>query len=130
MDLQTDKTFVYINTRDEMSRIDLRQIVYFKADRNYTEAFFRNGTSLLLGVNIQTIEKILDMPDLKGRIPVFARIGRSYIVATRYIQHINLLNLTLTLSDVMLPTVYHLNVPKEALKKLKEFYTQKVCQKH
>lgn len=125
MELQTDKTFVYINTRDEMSRIDLRQVVYFKADRNYTEAFFRNGTSQLLGVNIQTIEKVLGMPDFKGKIPVFIRIGRSFIVATRFIQHINMLNLTLTLSDMLIPTVYHINVPKEALKKLKEFYTQK-----
>lgn len=125
MDLHSEKTYIYINTRDEMCRLDLRQIVYFKADRNYTEAYFRNGTSQLLGVSILTIEKILDMPDLKGKIPVFVRIGRSFIIATRFIQHINMLNLTLTLSDMLLPTVYHLNVPKEALKKLKEFYTQK-----
>lgn len=127
MNLQTDEFYVYFNTRDELCRVDLRQVVYFKADRNYTEVYFRNGTDLLLGVNMQNVEKVLDMPQFKGKVPVFVRIGRSYIVAIKYIQHINMANLQLTLSDNIQPTVYHLNVPKEALKKLKEFYSQKVC---
>lgn len=127
MELQTDRFYVYFNTRDEMCRVDMRQVMYFKADRNYTEVFFRNGTSLLLGVNILSVEKILDRPLFKGKIPVFIRIGRSYIVALKYIQHINLANQQLTLADAILPTAIHLSVPKEALKKLKEFYAQKVC---
>lgn len=127
MELQADQFFVYFNTRDEMCRIDMRQVVYFKADRNYTEVFFRNGTSLLLGVNILSVEKVLDCPVFKGKIPVFVRIGRSFIVALKYIQRINLTNQQLTLADTILPTAYHLSVPKEALKKLKEFYSKKVC---
>lgn len=125
MELQTDNFIVYFNTRDEMCRVDLLQVIYFKADRNYTEVFFRNGTSLLLGVNMAAVEKVLDMPKLKGRIPVFVRIGRSFIVGLKYIVHINLINQQLTLCDSVLPTAYHLNVPKEALKKLKDFYSHK-----
>ena len=125
MEFQTDKFIIYFNTRDEMCRVDLRQVIYFKADRNYTEVFFRNGTSLLLGVNMAAVEKVLDMPRLKGRIPVFVRIGRSYIVGLKYIVHINLVNQQLTLCDNVHPTAFHLNVPKEALKKLKEIFPHK-----
>lgn len=125
MELQTEKFVVYFNTRDEMCRVDLRQVIYFKADRNYTEVHFRNGTSLLLGVNMASVEKLLDTPTLKGKIPVFIRIGRSFIVGVKYIVHINLIKQQLTLSDVIFPTVFQLSVPKETLKKLKNLYSYK-----
>ena len=32
---------LYFNTRDEMVRVDLRKVGYFRADRNYTDVYFR-----------------------------------------------------------------------------------------
>ena len=35
-----EKTIVYFNTRDEMVKINLHNVVYFQADRNYTDIYF------------------------------------------------------------------------------------------
>ena len=61
-----EKTIVYFNTRDEMVKINLHNVVYFQADRNYTDIYFINGAHVTLTTGLVNIEKMLDTPKLRG----------------------------------------------------------------
>lgn len=115
---------LYFNTRDELVRVDLRRVAYFKADRNYTDVYFLNGYHVTLPTNLMAIEKMLDDDCMKGRIVPFVRLGRSLIVNIPMIVHINVLRQELVLSDLNTPAVVKVEVSKEALKKLKELYNK------
>lgn len=116
---------LYFNTRDELLRVDLRSVAYFKADRNYTDVFFLNGVHLTLPTSLMAIEQMLDGDRLKGRTLPFVRIGRSLIVNVSRIIHINLLRGEMVLSDMSSSEVLRIEVPKEALKKVKDLFNQK-----
>jgi DNA-binding LytR/AlgR family response regulator len=118
----SEKTIVYFNTRDEMVKINLHNVVYFQADRNYTDIFFINGAHITLTTGLVNIEKMLDDPKLNGLLPAFIRLGRSFIVNPIYIFHINVLKQELVLSDTIQTHMYRLQVSRDALKKLKELY--------
>lgn len=117
-----EKTIVYFNTRDEMVKINLHNVVYFQADRNYTDIYFINGAHITLTTGLVNIEKMLDEPKLNGLLPAFIRLGRSFIVNPIYIFHINVLKQELVLSDTVQTHMYRLQVSRDALKKLKELY--------
>lgn len=116
---------LYFNTRDELIRVDLRNVGYFKADRNYTDVYFLNGYHVMLPTSLVAIEKMLDDDRMKGRTMPFVRIGRSVIVNIRHIVHINVLKQELVICDMRTTCVLKVEVQKEALKKLKELYNQK-----
>ncbi len=116
---------LYFNTRDELVRVDLRKVGYFKADRNYTDVYFLNGYHVTLPTNLMAIEQMLDDDRIKGRTTPFVRIGRSIIVNLAHIIHINVLKQVLVLSDMRTPCVLKVEVQKEALRKLKELYNKK-----
>lgn len=116
---------LYFNTRDELIRVDLRKVGYFKADRNYTDVYFLNGFHVTLPTNLMAIEHMLNDDRMKGRTIPFIRIGRSIIVNSSHIVHINVLRQELILSDMRYPGVLNVEVPKEALRKLKELYNIK-----
>lgn len=113
---------LYFNTRDEMLRVDLHKVTYFRADRNYTDVFFLNGYHLTLPTNLQNIEKMLDDDKMRGKVIPFVRLGRSLIVNISMIVHINMPRQELVLSDMIAPNVYRIPVPREALKQLKDLY--------
>lgn len=115
---------LYFQTRDEMQRVDLRKVLYFKADRNYTDVYFVNGIHVTLPTGLMAIEQMLDDDKLKGKTMPFVRIGRSLIVNLSYILHINVLKQELTLSDMSMPGFQKITVAKDALRKLKELYNQ------
>lgn len=115
---------LYFNTRDELVRVDLRRVGYFKADRNYTDVYFLNGYHTTLPINMAALEKMLNSDQVKGCAVPFVRIGRSVIVSMLHIVHINLPKQELVLSDLSAPGVLKVGVSKEALRKLKELYRQ------
>lgn len=125
MENSKDIYVLYFNTRDELLRVDLRKVAYFKADRNYTDVFFLNGVHLTLPTSLMAIEQMLDGDKLKGRTLPFVRIGRSLIVNISQIIHINLLRGEMVLNDMDSPNVLRIEVPKEALKKVKELFNHK-----
>lgn len=116
---------LYFNTRDELIRVDLRNVGYFKADRNYTDVYFLNGYHVTLPTSLVAIEKMLDDDRMKGRTMPFVRIGRSVIVNLRHIVHINVLKQELVICDMRTTCVLKVEVQKEALRKLKELFNQK-----
>ena len=124
MENNREINIVYFNTRDEMLRVDLRKVLYFKADRNYTDVYFVNGVHVTLPTGLMSIEQMLENDKLRGRTMPFVRLGRSLIVNISYILHINVLKQELTLSDMTMPGCQRITVAKEALRKLKELYNK------
>ncbi len=115
---------LYFNTRDELLRVDLRKVLYFQSDRNYTDVYFVNGVHVTLPTGLMAIEQMLDDDKIRGRVIPFVRLGRSLIVNISYILRINVAKQELLLSDMHTPGVYKVSVAKEALRKLKDMYNQ------
>lgn len=126
MEKKTNKEIyiLYFNTRDELIRVDLREVSYFKADRNYTDVFFSNGYHVTLPTNLIAIEQMLDDDKLRGKTVPLVRIGRSLIVNLSHIIHINVLKQELVLGAMHSSCMLKVAVHKEALRKLKELYNQ------
>lgn len=109
------------NTRDELIKVNLRHVVYFEADDNYTHIYFSNGVKATLLCTLSNMEHLIN-EKLKGKAQPFVRIGKRYIVNTSYIFQINTLRKKLLLTCFYNPQLYTLSVSKEALKKLRDLY--------
>ena len=62
--------FLFLNTKDELLRLDIDKIVYFESDGNYTNVVMINKLKNKVSCNLSQIEKIL-ADKLKERATVF-----------------------------------------------------------
>lgn len=106
------------NSRDELLRIDLHKIVFFKADGNYTDIYLANRLQCKVGMNLAQMQKAL-ADRLGEKAQIFARIGKSHIVNMNYVFQINVLKQRLLLSDLS-SFNFPIEVSRDALKRLKE----------
>ena len=51
--------YILFNSRDEMLRLDVRNIVYFEADGNYTSVVLANKLRCSVGMNLGQMQKTL-----------------------------------------------------------------------
>ena len=109
---------LYFNTRDELLRLEISNIVYFEADGNYTIIVTANQMKATIGISLIQMEKEL-AKQLGVRANRFCRIGKRFIVNLSYVCRIQNGLQRLVLSDTKSFT-YQLSVSKEALKKLKD----------
>lgn len=116
--------YLHLNSRDEFLRIDISKIVYFEADGNYTNIVLSNQLKGVVCMNLAHMQQVLS-ERLKEQASVFARVGKKYIINHTYIYQINVLRQKLVLSDGG-NFAFHLEISKEALKKLKELYVSSV----
>ena len=112
------------NTRDELIRVNLKYVVYFEADDNYTHIFFSNGVKATILNTLSNMERLID-EKLNGKPQPFIRIGKRYIVNSLCIFQVNTLKKRLLLTSFEYPQLFTLSVSKEALKTLKEELTSK-----
>ncbi len=112
--------YLYLNSRDEMFRIDISKIVYFEAEGNYTNFVLCNKLKGAVCMNLAQMQQVLS-DCLKESASIFARVGKRYIVNLTYVYQIGVLRQKLTMSDGEVFS-YQLNISKEALKKLKELF--------
>lgn len=115
-----DGKYLYLNSRDELYKIDISRIVYFEADGNYTNIVLCNKVKGTVCMNLAQMQMVLDQ-NLKESASRFARIGKRFIVNLDYVYQISVLKQKLVLSDGNV-FAFQLNISKEALKKLKEMY--------
>lgn len=120
--------FLYFQTRDELTKVEIQKVVYFESDGNYTKVSFINGCTILVLMSLSNIEKLLD-ERLAGKVQPFIRIGKRYVINSKFIFNINLLRQKLILTDCVHPTIYTLSVSKEALKNIKNLFTEKTLWK-
>lgn len=116
--------YLYLNSRDELYKIDITRIVFFEADGNYTGFTLCNGQKGSVCMNLTQMQKLI-AENLSDSAATFARIGKRHIINMNYVFHISLLKQRLTLSDGA-SFAYDLDISKEALKKLKDIYTTSV----
>lgn len=112
--------YLYINTRDELFKVDLDKMIYAMAEGNYVNMYFRNGQRIIICTSLQSLEQMILGVIAKNKRGVFIRIGRRYIVNNNYITHVNVLKQQLVLSDMDVVKPIVLSVSKEALKTLKQ----------
>lgn len=119
---KASETTLFFNTRDEMVKVKLEKVAFFEADSNYCHVSFINGAKATLLTSLVNIENLL-VAHFKGDNPMFIRIGKRYIVNLNYIFQINIPRQRLILTDFSSPAVQELTISKEALKNLKQLYS-------
>ena len=107
-----------IKTRDELLRINIENILYFEADRNYTKLLLSGGIQFTFAVNIGKVEEML-AAQISDPNTILIRVGKSHIVNKKHILQINLpKQKLLLLAGEGKPR--ELIIPKEPLRALKE----------
>lgn len=109
--------YLYINTRDELLRLDCSKIIYFEGDGNYTNIVLANKLKASVCMNLSEMQRLIS-DSLKKRAAIYARIGKRYIINTKFIYRINPLRQFLILTDGV-NFAYQITVSKDALKQLK-----------
>ena len=106
-----------ISTSTELVRVATNEIVYVRADGNYSDLMLTNGKKRKMTFQLHFFDEVFQ---LLGN-NVFVRVGRSLIVNKRYIHVVNLTDQMLvfggqTISGEIAPV----QVSRDSLKKLKE----------
>lgn len=114
----TTAKYIYLNSRDELLRVNIAKVVYMEADGNYTHIYLPNGISGIVGASLSKMEALIaeKVPADKAK---FARIGKRYIVNLACIFRINVLKQELVLSDQS-SFDFTLSISHDALKNLKD----------
>ena len=117
-----------ISTSTELVRVATDEIVYVRADGNYSDLVLTNGKSRKMTFQLHFFDEIFQQ--LQNNM--FVRVGRSLIVNKRYIYVINLTEQQLILSggNIKEPIVFYgqtktdssqfITLARDALKQLKE----------
>lgn len=115
-------TYLYINSRDYLLRLDIDHLVYFEADGNYTNIVSANKIKHTIGMTLSKVQELLTV-SLGENALRFVRIGKSHIVSLNYINQIDIPKQSLVLSDGH-SFAFKISVSKEALRKLKDILTK------
>ncbi len=106
-----------ISTSTELVRVATDEIVYVRADGNYSDLVLTNGKSRKMTFQLHFFNEVFQQ--LQNNM--FVRVGRSLIVNKRYIHVINLTEQILIFSGQQIKSdIKPVNVSREALKQLKE----------
>lgn len=106
-----------ISTSTELVRVATDEIVYVRADGNYSDLVLTNGRSRKMTFQIHFFDEVFQ----QLRNNMFVRVGRSLIVNKRYIYVINLTEqMILFAGQPIKGDIAPVKVSREALKQLKE----------
>ena len=106
-----------ISTSTELVRVATDEIVYVRADGNYSDLVLTNGKSRKMTFQLHFFDEVFQQ--LQNNM--FARVGRSLIVNKRYIHVVNLTEQMLIFSGQQIKgDIKPVNVSRDALKQLKE----------
>jgi len=114
--------YLFINSRDELLRLDVSKIVYLEADGNYTNIYSANKLKSVVCMTLGKIQELINFR-IKDQATLFARVGKKHIVNLRYVHSINTIRQKLILSDDYI-FAYQLDVSKDALKMLKSVFVE------
>ena len=107
-----------ISTSNMLVRVATNEIVYVKADGNYSNLVLTNGNTRNMPFQLHYFDEVFQQ--LQNNM--FVRVGRSLIVNKRYIYVINLTETSLIFSgqEIKGDIKPIIGIPREALKILKE----------
>lgn len=109
--------YLYINTRDELLRLDCSKIVYMEGDGNYTNIVLVNKMKASVCMNLSEMQRLIS-ESLRERASIFARVGKRFIINLSFVYQINVLRQVLTVTDGV-NFAFQLGISKEALRQLK-----------
>ena len=109
--------YLFLNTKIELLRIDIHNIVYLEADGNYTNIVSINNLKGVVCVNLSQMQSMLS-EKLQEEASIFARVGKQYIINLSHIYSINTARQLVILSDGA-TFEYQLKIGKDALKELR-----------
>lgn len=113
--------YVYFNSRDELVRLNIYDIVYFEADGNYTKVVTANKLTSIIGMNLGQMETAL-AKQLGESAVMFIRLGKRFIINRTFIYKITVHSQSLILSDFN-RFAFKVPVSKDALRKMKQMMT-------
>ena len=116
--------YIYINTRDELLRLDCSKVVYMEGDGNYTNIILLNKQKASVCMNLSGVQQLIS-ESLRERASIFIRVGKRFIVNRNFIYKVQPLRQALTLTDGV-NFAFQLGISKEALKKLKDVLVESV----
>lgn len=116
--------YLYINTRDELIRLECSKIVYMEGDGNYTNIVLINKQKTSVCMNLSEMQRLIS-ERLRERASIFVRIGKRFIVNMNYIYKVQPLHQSLVVTDGI-NFAFQLGISKEALRKLKDLMIQRV----
>ena len=116
--------FLYLNTRNELIRLDCSKIVYMEGDGNYTNIVLVNKQKVAVCMNLSNMQQFIS-ESLRERASIFARIGKRFIVNLNFIYKVQPLLQSLVVPDGVHFT-FQLGISKEALKQLKDILVGRV----
>ena len=106
-----------ISTSTELVRVATDEIVYVRADGNYSDLMLTSGKSRKMTFQIHFFDEIFQLL----RRNMFVRVGRSLIVNKRYIHVVNLTDQMLLFAGQQIKSeIAPVRVSREALKQVKE----------
>lgn len=106
-----------ISTSTELVRVATSEIVYVRADGNYSDLMLTNGKKRKMTFQLHFFDEVFQLL----RNNVFVRVGRSLIVNKRYIHVVNLTDQMLVFGgQTITGEIAPVQVSRDSLKKLKE----------
>lgn len=106
-----------ISTSTELVRVATNEIVYVRADGNYSDLVMTNGKKRKMTFQLHFFDEVFQLL----RNNVFVRVGRSLIVNKRYIHVVNLTDQMLVFGgQTITGEIAPVQVSRDSLKKLKE----------
>ena len=119
--------YLYINTRNELIRLDCSKIVYMEGDGNYTNIILINKQKVAVCMNLTHMQQFIS-ESLRERASIFARVGKRFIVNLNFIYKVQPMLQSLVVTDGV-NFAFQLGVSKEALKQLKDILVGRVPNK-
>ena len=117
------KQVLIFNSRDELLRMDVENIVYFEANGNYTTVLSVNKLKACVGLSLTKMEEALSR-QLGEQAQRFMRVGKRFIVNLNFVYSVNIAKQYLILSD-MRNFAFQLPISKDALRMMKELMIHK-----
>ena len=119
--------YLYINTRNELIRLDCSKIVYMEGDGNYTNIVLINKQKVAVCMNLTHMQQFIS-ESLRERASIFARVGKRFIVNLNFIYKVQPLTQSLVVTDGV-NFAFQLGISKDALRKLKDILVGRVPNK-
>lgn len=101
----------------EMYLVDLSSTLYFKADDHYTHVYSSTGVHMVMPFSLGKVEAVIAQRT-GGDTPLL-RLGRTFIVNTDRIHHVNVLKQSVLLADDH-GNVHSLHLSRQVLQALME----------
>lgn len=114
--------YVVFNRRNEVLRIPMGKAMFFKSYGNYCYAVFPNNQKVVLPVGLSQVETIIARR-IVDDMPTFMRIGKRFIINMDMVAQVDLTKQQLVLSDFDHPGSFAIPLSKEALRQVKEIYS-------